>query len=144
MNDGIGDGMGATVSYEPTLEELFPDLYEEGDGDGGIWARIAERWDLTGDLPTPKWDVTCPVCSARMSDRLIQGRLWSFHKRSAQSKNPHRCDVSFKCRTCSYVLMFGVVVPQEMYNRRAAHTAHSWREVHSILKKAQKFVHRDR
>ena len=42
-----------------------------------ILKNVAERWDLSGLLPLPIWDMQCPVCWARMSENLIQPSSWA-------------------------------------------------------------------
>ena len=118
--------------YTPTVEDMFPDAYQVDKEE--VFRRVKERWDLTGPLPVPKWDVTCPICLAKMSEKGLQGRIWNFHMRGPDSRFPHRCDVSFKCRHCSFVMTFGVVVPEAMHNKARTKSGYSWREAHIVLR----------
>ncbi len=127
--------------FRPNVTHLFPDAYAEEDKET-ILARVQERWDLDGELPIPKWDVTCPSCQAKMSDHNLQGRIWNLHKRNdGASKIPFRCDVSFKCRICSFVMVYGVIITEEMYGKARTKSGHSWREVHSIVRKQKNYKH---
>ena len=77
-------------------------------------------WDLTGDFPVPTMDFRCPVCGA--GDSLLF-RSVRFHRADWSPVHKYRCQVSLKCGDtperpgCGFVLMFGVIVPEEMYRK---------------------------
>lgn len=90
--------------------------------------RVERRWDLSGPVPVPRWDVECPSCRGTE----VALRQCSFHYRhKTGSKSPWRCDVSFKCLECSLTFTFGVPVPQGMYE--AVPRTLGWREVKELL-----------
>ena len=123
--------------YIPTLAELFPNAYSTEDQED-VLARVREKWDLSGPLPLPKWDITCPMCQAKMSEGLIQGRMWNLHERNTGGTVSGRCDVGFKCRVCSFVMTFGVLIPKEICDQRRTKSGHHWREVLAIFKPLKK------
>lgn len=102
---------------------MFPDI-------DNVLDRVRESWDLDRELPVPKFDLQCPICNCGQ----IQLRQYSFHYRhKTGSRNPYRCDVSFKCTQCSLVWTHGVVVPEAMYKRHENEMIH-WREAKEILR----------
>lgn len=110
---------------------IFPSLTPEQ-----IQHNIEQHWDMTRELPYPKFDITCN-CGAKASNDEIQARQWSFHHRHGTgSSNPYRCDISFKCTKCSRVWTYGVVVPEEMW-RKHANKRYHWREAKEILREAK-------
>jgi len=102
-----------------------------------IMERVKRFWDLSGPFPLPKWAVACPVCG--FQDVLI--KQCKFHVRA---ENKYRCDVMFKCATCSAVWQHGVKVSKEMAlpglrggSRVIEHTEgrnYFWRDMLKILK----------
>jgi hypothetical protein len=78
-----------------------------------LYERVREMWDIDQDWPTPKFAVLCPLC--RSPDTMI--RRWSYCE-SPKSPRPWRCDVHFKCRSCSMTWACGVAVPEERYPGR--------------------------
>lgn len=110
-------------------------FYYEGDS----LDAAAAQWDMSGPFPLPRWDMRCPQCGGLHSERQIQGRRWVFHNGPGdrRSKNKWRCDVEFKCRRCSYLFSFGVVVPPEMLAHHVERLEYRWREVHAILFKGE-------
>jgi hypothetical protein len=87
--------------YSPPRDELL--------------ASVSIMWDLTGTLPWPRrgWSPRCGSCGSTN----LQVRYWKFHSfrhDSVSKKHRWRCDVSFKCRACSLVMVFGVPTPREM------------------------------
>lgn len=102
---------------------LFPSLAPDE-----VAERIARRWQIRGGLyPMPRWAITCPVCWSQE----IQLRHHHYHRRPGKS-NPFRCDVSVKCCECSNVLVFGLVVTQEVYAKSGGRR-HEWREVREAI-----------
>lgn len=94
-------------------------------------AAVRKRWDLSGPVPVPVGDwLACPVCRADQ----IQARHFRFHERD--SAIPWRCDVSFKCTSCSAVWEHGVVVTREMYARRSTPASKTipWRTARDMLR----------
>ena len=97
-------------------------------------ARVAEKWDLTGRLPFPKWEVLCPTC--RSPHQKL--RYWKFHTYlTAEKTTPYRCDVGFKCRECSYVYIFGVATNREMNEFWGLHNTVTDKEALSGMKPQQ-------
>lgn len=103
-------------------EDIFPDLTKED-----ILSSVREVWDLDGLLPWPKEELKCHTCG---NDQL-HPRYWRFFKRSDDSRIKHRCDVGMKCTRCSLSLVFGVAVPEEVYESapERAHQQLWWRDV---------------
>lgn len=96
-----------------------------------------EHWDLTGLVPVPRFNVSCPCCGASRSSRAIQARTWQFHEApSLESAYRHRCAISFKCRHCSHVFHFGVVVPDAMAKAAEHHDRKylTWRQAAQLLR----------
>lgn len=109
----------------------FPALSAED-----VLANVEARWDLTGPLPVPRGEwLACPVCRAGQP----QPRHWNFHRHG--TTHPWRCDVSWKCISCSAVWIHGVAVPQSMYVAAVPHNRAQriiqWREARQILEEAQ-------
>lgn len=118
------------MNYEESLEYLKPMFYYEGDS----LDKVSERWDLTGLLPIPKWNLKCDQCGKTHEDGAIQLRSWSFAVVPwGKSKNTHRCDVSFKCRECSLIFYYGVVIPDSMAQKHYVKTYYRWREGYELL-----------
>lgn len=105
------------------------DLFPEGQAEG----LEVEKWDLSGPLPIPTWDLACPVCGAKRSEGAIIGRAWKFHTRQTATPHPWRCDVSFKCASCAAVWAHGVVVPIGMYQAREQGSPYDWRAAKALL-----------
>lgn len=100
--------------------DLFPDAHAEGRDD-----RIAACWNLDYPLPIPRGAGMrlCPGCSAGnpFPQPSLVVKDWKFFTRDkVGSKVPFRCDVRLKCVTCSLVLIYGVVIPEEMYEAAKA------------------------
>jgi|AntRauTorcE11897_2_1112592.scaffolds.fasta_scaffold30407_3 hypothetical protein len=91
--------------YQQLVNSVFPEFTTEE-----TMKRIRSMWDLSGPVPLPKFEIHCPVCD----NNQILMRAALFHTRRKVSENPFRCDVKFKCCTCSYVWSHGIVVPKEM------------------------------
>lgn len=104
-----------------------------------ILASVGLRWDLTYRIPVPRIDtdsgvqsappnkphwkewIHCAACGFRgirskALDRegYLVYRAANFHARES-SRSRYRCDCSFKCTVCSYVMTFGIVVSREMW-----------------------------
>ncbi len=104
-----------------------------------ILASVGLRWDLSYRVPVPRVDtdlgiqsapenkphwkewIHCAVCGFRgvLSEALgregyLIYRAANFHARD-NSRSRYRCDCSFKCTVCSYVMAFGIVVSREMW-----------------------------
>lgn len=92
-------------SYLKLVKPVFPEFTIEE-----TMNRIHSKWEMSGPVPLPKFEVKCPVCSEKKP--LLKGAL--FHTRRKVSSNPFRCDVKFKCIECSFVWAHGLVVPREM------------------------------
>ncbi len=111
------------MALEATDTTLFPNLTPDE-----VVKAVSERWDLTGRWPTPKWAVECPTCH----NTRVQAQFWRFSRYTSHNgSNPYRCNVSMKCTRCSYVMMFGVFIPQAMYDAHlnAGTKSYHWREV---------------
>lgn len=116
-------------------EALFPDAWTDGKDE-----RIAEHWDLSYPLPVPRVVPLCPMCGpfTRGGGRLVL-KDWKFHKRTRTgSKFPWRCDVRLKCVDCSYVPIYGIAIPQQMWEHAYAHYCQvnqwiSWRKGKQVL-----------
>jgi hypothetical protein len=114
-----------TLSRENTT--LFPNLSPDE-----VLEVVSAHWDMTGKFPTPKWLVACPSCR----ETRVQAQFWRFSRYvSHGGSNPYRCNVSMKCTYCSYVMMFGVFIPKEMYDYhiQAGVKSYHWREVRRLM-----------
>ena len=116
---------------------LFPDAWEDG-----LTARAQQKWDLTFSLPMPRFRPTCHACG----EFFLMIKDWKFHMRvGTGSGAPWRCDVRMKCPGCAYVVNFGVVVPEDYYQRVSSlHTPRlgryvPWREGKQILERSGYF-----
>lgn len=92
-----------------------------------IFDRVRKVWDIDSPFPMIRDDVdlTCPVCK--------QGewayRFWRFFERNAGGAK-YRCDVSLKCTVCSVVQLFGIPVPEEVFEMQHERSKPiHWREV---------------
>lgn len=70
-----------------------------------------EYWDFSQVLPTPNFTIYCPICGG--SD--IKLSHWLFHIKQNPTPTPYRCDVTFKCTCCSYIINFGVLITEEYF-----------------------------
>ena len=133
MNWNRKDKQPSPFQWRPLIRDMFPDEYMEDDDN--VFERVKQFWDIDPGLilPMPLFDVTCPMSGHRMSEGGIQARIWNFHMRGPESAYPHRCDISFKCRHCSYVMTFGIVVPEDMFAKAKRKSGYSWREAHGII-----------
>lgn len=110
------------------INMLFPKL-DEGES---VLDRVRKRWDLDAIVPTPKWDVECPVCDN--NDTLA--KMWTFFKKKSgveESRHIYRCDVVFKCQICSFNFTFGVPIPEKMFESHNHRGRYRWREVKEML-----------
>lgn len=101
------------------------------DTEEAIHERVAEAWDLRGNLPIPRWDVMCPCCFSS----LVQFKAMTFFRRK-RPNNPYRCDVDFKCRACSMVWRHGVAISQMMFEARTVgHPGayYDWKAIRALL-----------
>lgn len=100
----------------------FPSLAPES-----VFDRVRKVWDIDTPFPMLRDDVnlSCPVCG----QGEWQYRLWRFFERNAGGAR-YRCDVSLKCTVCSVVQLFGIPVPEEVFEMQheRAKPIH-WREV---------------
>lgn len=81
--------------------------------------KTLNQW-IIEPIPTPRFEVACPVCSLSSAGKHILIRQWRYHRRAtkyASQHNTYRCDVSFKCTGCSFVWVHGLVVPHDHYER---------------------------
>lgn len=67
---------------------------------------------MDGPIPLPLWDMQCPCCR----DEKVIIRDVQFHTRDG-SPSKYRCLVKMKCTNCSHVFLFGVVIPQSMFDK---------------------------
>lgn len=104
-------------------EDIFPKMTREE-----ILSRVREVWDLDGILPWPHETLNCASCGSGE----LHPRYWRFFRRQGfpESRVPYRCDVGVKCTRCSLVMVFGVAVPKEVYDR-APNRGHQlqWKDV---------------
>lgn len=113
-----------------TARFLFPNISSES-----VIDRVKMRWDLSGPLPVPMWDVKCPICGALMSNDGIQAREWRFREQPT-STNPYRCDVALKCTECSYMWRHGLVITEVMYKQQECQVV-TWWQARKIFAAAQ-------
>lgn len=110
-------------------QDIFPDMTAEE-----IISRVREVWDLDGLLPWPRSPLNCASCGSGE----LHPRYWRFFKRSGfpNSRVPFRCDVGVKCTRCSLVMVYGVAVPQEVYDRAPERDNQLWwRDVQHIIER---------
>ena len=115
------------ATLEQTNQKLFPNLTPDE-----VLKVVSEHWDLTGNFPLPKWDVVCSSCR----QPRVQAQFWRFSRYTSHNgRNPYRCNVSMKCTHCSHVMMFGVFIPEAMYQYHLTNGVKSyhWREVRRLL-----------
>jgi len=84
----------------------------------------ASMWDMTSIVPFPKFDIVCSTCGC---DKQILRQV-SYHTRTG-SPSKLRANVSFKCTKCSKVIIFGVVVPQEVWDRMGERRGFSYHDL---------------
>jgi hypothetical protein len=75
---------------------------------------VAKYWTFRDGVPLPRMYPACPVCRHNLP-ALSRVR---FHERK-DSPSRYRCDVGFKCRTCSHYWVHGVVVPRSSWKQHA-------------------------
>lgn len=102
---------------------MFPDEFEEG-----VDERVTDHWDLDWPLPVPRHPRVCPHCGSPM---VLKD--WKFHTRDTGTTHPWRCDVRMKCIGCSFVPMYGVRIPQHMYDQAPRTGWINWRAGKKIL-----------
>lgn len=90
-------------------ERYYPELHE-------VYERVRRAWMWRSGVPYLKHPhVHCPACGSRE----FVYRNWRFHLRPKRGhRSQHRCDVYFKCTSCSMVWIHGVVVPPEEADKR--------------------------
>lgn len=95
-----------------------------------VHERVAQRWDVSGRFPLPRFALCCPACGQL---EVIYSQCY-FHDRK-DSPSQHRVDVQCKCTICSHAFVFGVVIPGRMA-RAATKMQYNRREIRQILQKA--------
>lgn len=97
---------------------IFPDAHRADEA-----GRIARMWNLDHRIPVPRNPITCGQCGGPMICKQ-----WWFHDRSAKTgtSNPYRCDIQTKCIDCSFVAIYGIAIPQRMWNERPAPSKGKW------------------
>lgn len=100
----------------------------------GLQDRMAEMWDMSGPVPLPKFDPECPICHS--TQILLKEAL--FHTRAKVSSHKFRCDIKFKCTTCSFVWKHGLVVPDEMAKQHTMNRMIHFREIQKLFKNQEK------
>lgn len=112
---------------------MQPGSFFHEEEEGEILARVAYKWEFVDGFPFPRWNLFCPTC--RSNDLQYRGHLF-WNKGEAQGI-PYRCDVSIKCRDCSYILDFGIPLTKEQFDQMVpddtSHKKYYWREVQEIL-----------
>lgn len=91
---------------------------------------VRGRWDLRAPLPRPLdgW-LACPVCRSPEP----QPRYWQFHTMAGVHTLPWRCDISFKCTSCSAVWIHGLPLDEETWERCKRSGRIGWRQARRIL-----------
>jgi len=134
---GVRMQAGKTVLTNPQpggkQQDDEPDLH--GDREK-IWARVQKNWDFSSIIIKPKMRLTC-MCGG--SD--WHPRYWLFHDYEMQlgGKQSHRfryrCDISMKCAKCSFVGVWGVIVPEDWWERYEIYPRKiTWQEASRMLK----------
>lgn len=89
---------------------------------------VSRMWDLSGSVPLPEFEITCPACS---HDEILPKHFVFSIKNNSYPHNPHRCNVFMKCTRCSMVWEHRLVVPESMHPGRRKVIL--WREVKKEL-----------
>lgn len=76
-----------------------------------VAARVNTFWDLSKPLPSPRLPLKC-TCGSR--EHVI--KRWYFFEHP-RKKRSYRCDITTKCKKCSKVEIYGVVVPEELFTK---------------------------
>ena len=77
---------------------------------------VATWWDLSGIFPIPKRQLQCSQCNGK--NILIKDLYFMHrpeHRGRVTGKEQRRCDVACKCCECSCVFVFGLNIPEEMW-----------------------------
>ena len=101
-----------------------------------ITSRVADTWGFVAGFPVPTTPIPC-WCGSED----LQIRAYNFWKHDKQPGWRYRCMVGLKCRACSGVRDFGVVITEEQFEARAqGHTAflYDWRDAYKIMEKEGK------
>lgn len=114
--------------------KIFPDAHRDGQD-----ARIAQMWDLSWPLPVPHVMPSCPGCVFPPGRMVVKD--WKFHRQRTGSKAPWRCDVRLKCIDCSLVTIYGIAIPEAMWQTAQDTFAKTnqwinWRQGKQILTEA--------
>lgn len=105
-------------------DELFQNLDPEQ-----VHERVAAAWTFErGWIPVPRFQVHCPQCRSV----LIQLSRVGFGQRKG-SATKYRCDVSFKCTSCSMFWTHGIPITKAVYNNAGGSEVWSWREIRAAL-----------
>lgn len=78
-----------------------------------------EKWDVSGIIPVPLFDLDCPVCKGK--NTLLLRRM-DKHLAEWSPIFKHRVRYWMKCgdteteRGCGYLFLFGIIVHEKMYN----------------------------
>ncbi|MGI9085385.1 MAG: hypothetical protein ACR2FE_08835 [Aeromicrobium sp.] len=101
---------------------LFPDW-----GDPAV--AVGSAWQVDGTpLPVPRFQPTCFSCDGK--DVLL--RSYHYFDRGITSR--FRCDVTFKCLTCSAVWTHGLAI-QPSQRKNNGHYV-EWRQARELLTEA--------
>jgi hypothetical protein len=82
-----------------------------------VHENVAKMWHLGKRFPVPKFHPVCAFCSS--TDVVI--RRMRFFKVANPATTPWRCDVYMKCKRCSVVWTYGIVIPKEMWKGNEKH-----------------------
>lgn len=115
---------------------VHPDVYKELKADQ-ILHRVTLYWDWSKDgLPRPYslgFDHELIKCLCGNSDWHV--RSWEFFQhRDENHRVMHRCNVAMKCTWCSFTGVWGLAIPQDLFDRwvdypRQRSVAINWRAV---------------
>lgn len=90
---------------------------------------VAAAWYLGERFPVPRFTPHCVACG---SDKMVL-RYLRFFKRGGPATHPYRCDFHLKCRVCSGVLTYGIVIPTAMWEKNNGRNQYHRKEILKIL-----------
>ena len=96
--------------------------------------RVKESWEFIKGFPFPKFEMKCPICGSEE----LQLRYIQFAKRD-KGGCKYRANVAFKCTKCSHNIVFGLVIPEEIYRIHIkgdipVEKTYHYREVYEVIK----------